>query len=165
MLLLGVYALVGFVEGLDGLLQDGLHPGTPLLPQAPRHAHHRVCGAVAVGEHPRVEEVDAGSSPLVGQVYEPHPVGEGLGDVLKQAVHQVGVGVHHHDGVSVPALGLLPHLVDDYVVHEGGLAHAGAGHVEVVTPEQVVGEVDVPAFPGGGLPHVRSAPDSPRRGE
>ena len=62
MLLLGVYLLVGFVEGLDGLLKDGLHPGTPLLPQAPRHAHHRVCGAVAVGEHPRVEEVDAGSS-------------------------------------------------------------------------------------------------------
>ena len=61
---LGVHPLVGFVEGLDGLLQDGLHPGTPLLPQATRHAHHRVGGAVAVGEHPRVEEVDAGSAPL-----------------------------------------------------------------------------------------------------
>ena len=30
------------------------------------------------------------------------------------------------------------------MVHEGGLAHAGAGHVEVVPPEQVVGKADGP---------------------
>ena len=143
-LLARVPALVGLVEGLDSLLQDGLHPRPPLVPQALGDAHDGIGGAVPVGEDAGVQEVDAGRSPLVGQVDEPHLLDEGVGDVLEQPAHQVGVGVHDDDGVSVPALGLLPHLVGDDVVHEGGLAHAGAGDVEVVASEQVVGEVDLP---------------------
>ena len=78
-LLVGVRrrVLVGLVEGLHGLFEDGLHPRTPLLPEAPRHPHHRVGGAVAVGEDAGVQEVDAGGSGLVGQVYEPHAVRRG----------------------------------------------------------------------------------------
>ena len=41
----------------------------------------------------------------------------GLGNVLHQPGHQVGVRVDDDDGVVVPALGLLPYLVDDEVVH------------------------------------------------
>ena len=104
--------LVGLVEGLDGLFEDGLHPRPPLLPEALGHAHHRVGGAVAVGEYPRVEEVDAGGEGLVGQVDEAHPVGDLVGDVLHQPLHQVGVGVDDDDGVLVPARRLLAHLVD-----------------------------------------------------
>ena len=35
--------LVGLVEGLDGLLEDGLHPRPPLLPQPLRHPDHGTC--------------------------------------------------------------------------------------------------------------------------
>ena len=88
----------------------------------------------------------------------------GLRDVFEDAGHQVGVGVYDHDGVRVPALGLLPQLVCDKMVHEGGLAHAGAGDVEVVTPEQVFGEADLPLRPCGGVAHQRAAPDALGRG-
>ena len=61
--------------------------------------------------------------------------------------------------LSLPC-GLLPHLVDDDVLHQGGLAHAGAGHVEVVPSEQVVGEVNLPRRSGGGVADVGAAPDA-----
>ena len=160
---LRLHLLVGLVEGLDGLFEDGLHPRPPLLPQALRHAHHRVGGAVPVGEDAGVQQVDAGGAGLVRQVDESHPVDEGLGDVFEDAGHQVGVGVDDDDGVRVPALGLLPHLVDDEVVHEGGLAHAGAGDVEVVAAQQVFGEADGPGLARRGVSHQRPSPDALRR--
>ena len=61
-LLLGLHLLVGLVEGLDGLLQDGLHPRPPLLPEPFCHPDHRVGGAVPVGEDAGVQQVDAGGS-------------------------------------------------------------------------------------------------------
>ena len=146
-LLPGLHLLVGLVQGLDRLFQDGLHPGTPLLPQAPGHPDHRVGGAVPIGEDAGVQQVDAGRAGRVGQIYEPNLVHQGLGDVFQDSGHQVGVGVHHHDGVAVAASGLLPQLVADYVVHQGGLAHAGAGHVEVVAAQQVLGGSGSPASP------------------
>ena len=159
----GLHLLVGLVEGLDGLFEDGLHPRPPLLPEALRNAHHRVGGAVAVCKYACVQQVDAGGAGRIRQVYEPHPVDEGLRDVLHQPSNQVGVGVYDHDGVVVPARRLLTHLVRDEVVHEGGLAHAGAGDVEVVTPEQVVGEADLPPGSCGGVSHQRASPDAPGR--
>ena len=105
-----------------------------------------------------------GGAGLVRQVDEAHAVDERLRDVFEDAGHQVGVGVYDHDGVRVPALGLLPHLVRDKMVHEGGLAHAGAGDVEVVTPEQVFGEADLPLGSCGGVSHQRAAPDALCRG-
>ena len=162
-LLLRLHLLVGLVEGLDRLFEDGLHPRPPLLPEALRHAHNRVGGAVAVGEDAGVQQVDAGGAGLVGQVYEAHPVRKGLGDVFEDSGHEVGVGIDDDDGVSVPARRLLRHLVRDDVVHEGGLAHAGAGDVEVVTAEQVFGEADLPPGPCGGVSHESAAPGSLRR--
>ena len=161
---LGLHLLVGLVEGLDGLFQDGLHPRPPLLPEALGDAHHRVGGAVPVREDAGVQQVDAGGAGLVRQVDQPHAVDERLRDVFEDAGNQVGVGVYDHDGVRVPALGLLPQLVRDEVVHEGGLAHAGAGDVEVVTPEQVLGEADLPLGSCGGVSHQRAAPDALGRG-
>ena len=55
---------VGLVQGLDGVLRDGLHPWSPLLPQAPGDAYHRVGGAVAVGEDAGVQQVDSGGAGL-----------------------------------------------------------------------------------------------------
>ena len=164
-LLSRVPALIGLVKGLHRLFEDGLHPRPPLVPEALGDAHDRIGGAVAVGEDAGVQQIDAGSSPLVGQVDEPHLLDEGLRDVLEQAAHQVGVGVHDHDGVAVPALGLLPHLVGDDVVHEGGLAHAGAGDVEVVASQQVVGEVNLPGRSGGGVADVGAAADAAGGGQ
>ena len=43
-------------------------------------------------------------------------------------------------GVAVSSRRLLPHLVNDDVVHEGGLAHSRTCDVEVVTAQQVAGE-------------------------
>ena len=160
-----VHALVGLVDGLDGVIQDGLHPGTPLLPQPPGDPDHGIGGAVAVGEDAGVQQVDAGRSPVVGQVDEPHPAGDGLRHLLQQARHQVGVGVHHDDGVVVPARRLLPELVGHDVLHQRGLAHAGAGHVEVMAAQQVLGEVDLPGSSGGGLSHRRAAPHAAGRGQ
>ena len=159
-----VHLLVGLVEGLDGLFEDRLHPRPPLLPEALGDAHHRVGGAVPVREDAGVQQVDAGGAGLVRQVDEAHAVYERLRDVFEDAGHQVGVGVYDHDGVRVPALGLLPQLVRDEVVHEGGLAHAGAGDVQVVTPEQVLGEADLPLGSCGGVSHQRAAPDALGRG-
>ena len=106
-LLARVPALVGLVKRLDGLLQDGLHPRPPLVPQPPGDAHHRVGGAVPVGEDAGVEEIDAGSAPPVGQIDEPYLACEGLRHVPKQVAHQVGVGIDDDDGVAVPARRLL----------------------------------------------------------
>ena len=117
-----------------------------------------------VREDAGVQQVDAGGARLVGQVDEAHPVDERFGDVFEDAGHQVGVGVDDDDGVRVPASGLLPHLVRDEVVHEGGLAHAGAGDVEVVAAEQVLGEADLPLRSCGGVSHQRAAPGAPGRG-
>ena len=151
------------MKRLDRLFEDGLHPRPPLLPQALGHAHNRVGGAVAVGEDAGVEQVDAGGAGLVGQVDEAHPAGEGLGDVFEDSGHEVGVGIDDDDGVAVPARRLLRHLVRDDVVHERGLAHAGAGDVEVVTAEQVFGEADLPPRPCGGVAHESAAPGPLRR--
>ena len=63
----GVRVLVGFVQGLDRLLQDGLHPGSPLLPQTPGDAHHGVGGAVPVGEDAGVQQVDTPRSGHSGE--------------------------------------------------------------------------------------------------
>ena len=156
--------LVGLVEGLYGLFEDRLHPRPPLVPQALRHAHYRVGGAVAVGEDAGVEQVDAGSAPVVRQVDETHPAGYLFGDVLQQSSHEVCVGIDDDDGVSVPALGLLTHLVRHQVVHESGLAHAGAGDVEVVAVEQVVGEPDGPGLARRGVSHQSSFLHASRRG-
>ena len=71
------------------------------------------------------------------------------------------MGVDDNDGVAVAARGLLPQLVGDEVAHEGRLAHARARHVEVVAPQQVVGEVDRLARAGDGLPHGRAAAGAP----
>ena len=49
-------------------------------------------------------------------------------------------------------------------MHQGGLAHAGAGHVEVVAAEQVFGEADVPLGSGGGVSHQRPSLDALRGG-
>ena len=159
-----LHLLVGLVEGLHGLLQDGLHPRPPLVPQPLRDAHHRVGGAVPVGEDAGVQQVDAGGARLVGQVDEAHLVGDLFGDVFEDAGHQVGVGIDDNDGVAVPACRLLLQLVRDKVVHEGGLAHAGAGDVEVVAAQQVVGESNLPPGSRGGVAHQGAAPDALRRG-
>ena len=66
------------------------------------------------------------------------------------------MGVDDDDGVAVPARRLLPHLVDNDVMHEGGLAHAGAGDVEVVAVEQVVGEAYLAGLARRRVPHERS---------
>ena len=50
--LTGVGVAVVLVEALDGVFQDGLHPGPSLVPQSLRHPHHRVGGAVPVGKDP-----------------------------------------------------------------------------------------------------------------
>ena len=163
-LLLRLHLLVGLVEGLDGLFEDGLHPRPPLLPEALGNAHHRVGGAVPVGEDAGVQQVDAGGAGLVGQVYELHAVYQRLGDVFEDAGHQVCVGVYDDDGVRVPARRLLPHLVRDEVVHQGGLAHAGACDVEVVAPEQVLGEADLPLGSRGGVADQRPSLDALGRG-
>ena len=154
-----VPALVGLVEGLHHLFEDGLHPRPPLVPQALGDAHDGIGGAVAVGEDAGVQQVDAGRSPLVGQVDEAHLVYQGLRHVLQQAAHQVGVGVDDDDGVSVPARSLLLELVADDVLHECGLAHAGAGDVKVVSSQQVGGEVNLPGCSGGGVADVGAAAD------
>ena len=86
------------------------------------------------------------------------------GHLPEQAAHQVGVGIDDDDGVAVPARRLLPHLVGDDVVHQGGLAHAGAGHVEVMAAQQVFGEVDLPGRSGGGVADVGAAADAAGRG-
>ena len=83
--------------------------------------------------------------------------------MFEDSGHEVGVGIDDDDGVAVPARRLLRHLVRDDVVHERGLAHAGAGHVEVVTPQQVFGEADLPPGPCGGVAHESAAPGSLRR--
>ena len=83
---------------------------------------------------------------------------------MSRSGHQVGVGVHHDDGVVVPTGGLLPELVGHDVVHQGGLAHARAGHVEVVAPEQVVGEVDLPGRSAGGVADGGARSDTPGLG-
>ena len=44
----------------------------------------------------------------------------------------------------------------DDVLHEGGLAHAGACHVEVVPSEQVVGEADAAGWVGGRVADMRA---------
>ena len=157
-LLVRLHPFVGLVQGLDRLLQDGLHPRSPLLPQAPCNPHHRVGGAVPVGEDAGVQQVDAWRAGLVAQVYQAYLVDEGLRDLFQDSGHQVGVGVHDDDGVVVAALGLFTQLVADDVVHQGGLAHAGAGHVEVVTPEQVLGKPD-----GMAGPRPWCRPPAPRR--
>ena len=118
------------MQGLDGLFEDRLHPRSPLVPQAPGDAHHRVGGAVAVREDTGVEKIDAGRTKIVGQVYQPDAIDQGFRDPLEQPVHQVGVGIDHDYGVAVPALGLLFHLVGHDVAHQRGLAHARAGHVQ-----------------------------------
>ena len=159
-----VRVAVGLVEGLHHLLQDGLHSGPPLLPQASRDPHHRVGGAVPVGEDTSVQKVDAWGAPGVGKIDQPDPVRQGLGHVPEKPRHQVGVGIDDDDGVAVPARRLLPELVHNEVVHKGGLAHAGAGHIEVVPPEQVVGEVNGPGPAGGGIPHGSAAADILGRG-
>ncbi len=64
-----------------------------------------------------------------------------------------------------PAFGLFPELVGDDVVHQGGLAHAGAGHVEVVAAQQVLGETDGLADPRGSVSHQRPAAHAPGRGQ
>ena len=155
--------LVCLMEGLYGLFEDRLHSRPPLVPQPSRHPDHGVGGAVAVGEDAGVEQVDAGSAPVVRKVDETHPAGYLFGDVLQQAAHEVCVGVDDDDGVSVPALGLLAHLVRHQVVHEGGLAHSGAGDVEVVAVEQVVGEPDGPGLARRGVSHESSSLHASRR--
>ena len=112
-----------------------------------------------------VQQVDAGRSPLVGQVDEAHLVYQGLRHVLQQAAHQVGVGIDDDDGVSVPARSLLLELVADDVVHQCGLAHAGAGDVEVVSSQQVGGEVNLPGRSGGGVADVGAAADAAGGGQ
>ena len=92
LVLVGGGVLVGLVEGLDGLFEDGLHPRPPLLPQALGDPHHRVGGAVAVCEDACVEQVDAGGAGGVRQVYDAHPVREGVGDVFEDPVNEIGVG-------------------------------------------------------------------------
>ena len=164
-LLVFVHRLVGLVEGLYGLLDDRLHPRPPLVPESSRHAHHRVCGAVAVFEDAGVEQVDAGSAVVVCKVDETDAVHEGTGDLFQQAGHEVGMGVYDDDGVAVPARRLLPQLVRDDVAHERGLAHAGARHVEVVPPEQVVGEVDFAQRSRRGIADERPSLHASRRGQ
>ena len=126
---------------------------------------HRVGGAVPVGEDAGVQQVDAGKAPLIGQVDEPHAVDEALGHLGQDAADQIGVGVHHDDGVVVVPRRLFPELVGDDVAHQGGLAHLGAGHVEVVAAQQVLGEVDLPGRAGGGLAHQGAAAGAPGGGQ
>ena len=156
---------VGLVQGLHRLLEDGLHARTPLLPQPPGHAHDRVGGAVAVAEDAGVEEVDAGEALLRAEVHEPYLVDEGFWDVPEEIGHEVGVGVDDDDGVAVAPRRLLPQLVGDDVVHEGGLAHARAGHVELVTVEEVAREADGARPARRRLAHERALAHVPRGGE
>ena len=125
----GVGVGVGLVQRLHGVLEDRLHARPPLLPEALRHAHHRVGGAVAVGEDARVEQVDARRAAPVGEVDEPHLVDERLGYVPEQVFDEVGVGVDDDDRVAVAARRLLAELVHDEVLHERRLAHARTRHV------------------------------------
>ena len=123
---------VGLVQGLHRLLEDRLHARPPLLPEAARHAHDRVGGAVAVAEDARVEQVDAGRAAGVGEVDEPDLSDQRLRDVPEDALHEVGVGVDDDDRVAVAPRRLLLHLVLDEVLHERRLPHARARRVEVV---------------------------------
>ena len=148
---------VVLVKGLNDVLQDGLHPGAPVLPHSLRHPHHRVGGAVPVGKDPRVQQVDPRRLRIVSQVDEVDPVDDLLWDLLQQVVDQVGVGVDDYNGVVVPPRCLLPHLVQDDVLHQRGFAHAGAGHVEVVAARGVIGEVDLAGAASHRVPHVGAA--------
>ena len=105
-----------------------------------------------------------GDAALVGQVDEPYLVDKGLGHLLQDSGHQVGVGVDHHDGVAVAALGFFTELVADDVVHQGGLAHAGAGHVEVMAAQQVAGKADGLLGSRRGVAHQGAAADAAGRG-
>ena len=154
---------IRLVEGLDGLLEDGLHARPPLLPEPPRDPHHRVGRAIAVGEDAGVQQVDAHRAPRVGEVDEADVGDEGFGHVLQQGVDEVGVGVDDDDGVAVASCGLLPQPVGHDVVHEGGLAHLGACDVEVVAAG-VAGEVDGPGPAHGGLAHGHAGAEAPGGG-
>ena len=105
-----------------------------------------------------------GGPGFVGQVDEVHLVGDLLGDLFQQVVDQVGVGIDYYDGVLVPARRLLPHLVDHHVQHQRGLAHAGAGQVEVMMARGVIGEVHRAGSPAHGVTHVGAAGDALGRG-
>ena len=156
---------VRLVQGLGRVLEDGLHARSPLIPEPPRHADDRVGGPVAVAEDAGVEEVDAGEALLRGEVHEPHLVGERRRHVPEDLSDEVGVGIDDDDGVPVAPRGLLAHLVGDEVAHEGGFAHARAGHVEVVAAEEVVGKADLPGRRGDGVAHVGASRGAPRRGK
>ena len=104
-----------------------------------------------------------GAPLLVGQVYEIHLVDDLLGHPLQDVRHQVGVGVYDDDGVVVPPGSLLQQQVLHDVQHQGGLAHAGAGHVEVVAVEGVLLEVDFLGPAAGRVSHVGSAGPGPGR--
>ena len=60
---------------------------------------------------------------------------------------------------------LLPQLVGDDVVHEGGLAHARAGHVELVAAQDVAGEADGTRPARRRLTHERALAHVPRGGK
>ena len=87
-------------------------------------------------------------------------VARGSGTCSRRRAHQVGVGIDDDDGVAVPARRLLPELVGDDVVHQGALAHAGAGDVEVVAAQQVAGEADGTGLARGGVADARAALDA-----
>ena len=128
-----------------------------MLPHSLHHPHHRVGGAVPVGEYFHVHQVDPRRLRIVSPVDEVDPVDDLLWDLLQQVVDQVGVGVDDYNGVVVPPRCLLPHLVQDDVLHQRGFAHAGAGHVEVVAARGVIGEVDLAGAASHRVPHVGAA--------
>ena len=72
------------------------------------------------------------------------------------------MGVDDDDGVAVATGRLLPQLVGDDVVHEGGLAHARAGDVEVVAAEEIAGEADGLGPARGRLAHEGALAHIPR---
>ena len=81
-----------------------------------------------------------GARLLVGQVDETHLVDERLGHLLQQPCHQVGVGVDDDDGVGACPAAFSFSKWAMMLAISCGLAHAGAGDVEVVSMQQVVGE-------------------------
>ena len=128
----------------------------------PRHTRTTESAVRSRSEKTRVSSrLTPGAPRSSARSDEANGVGNLRGNVPEQSLNQVCVGIDDDDGVAVPARRLLIHLVSHEVVHEGGLAHAGAGGVEVVASQQVVGEADLPGIARSGLSHQRAAHDAP----
>ena len=121
--------LVGLVEGLDRLLQDGLHPRPPLLPQA--HGPRRTTESAvrSLSAKTRVSSrlmPGARVSSARSMRRLPCPTRDSGTCSRIPATRSAWGSTTTMASWSRPSR-LLLELVGDDVVHQGGLAHAGCG--------------------------------------